>query len=69
MNPGIDNKPFEIIFKENWYYDGLTIDNIETKLIIKGNPIKNHWIYDTLFYLSLGLYDRRGYIYKVKIIK
>lgn len=67
---GIDNKPFEIVL--NWkcikpkdilgFTDGQEVEVIS-------EPIKTHWIYDILYYLSLGMYDKRGYIYKVKIVK
>lgn len=71
MNPGIDNIEFKIkldnrlkSLKQNQVFWKSSYGYME----VIQKP-KRLWFKEILYYLSLGLYDRRGYIYKVKIVK
>lgn len=63
----MDNKSFEIRFAKSPNIIAFGIDTTVFEVISK--PVKTHWIYEILYCLSLGLYDRRGWKYKVKVIK
>jgi len=59
MKPGIDNKPFEIIFKEKLPIDWAIITHSSGTVEVIEKP-KKAWFKDILYYLSLGLYDSTG---------
>lgn len=69
MNPGIDNKPFEIVIKDEDMFALPYYFGKGCKVLFVDDYPKRMWKYNILYYLSLGLYDRRGWKYKVKVIK
>lgn len=69
MTPGIENKPFDIVLNTDFFKKDDFLINVNNFFIkVDSNPIKTHWIYDILYYLSFGVYDKRGWEYKVKLI-
>lgn len=69
-NPGIAGDTFEIVLNRDCYYEG-EIFNYPAwqKLEILSKPIRNSLFKEILYYLTLGLYDKRGWTYKVKLVK
>lgn len=69
MKPVIENIQFEIVLNTNAFtVEDLTPMMGSQSLEIISKP-KPQILYEILYYLSLGFYDRRGWKYKVKILK
>jgi hypothetical protein len=63
-----ENESFEIkLDKEYFKLRDVIMTNPDVSLEVLDNPVKTHWIYDVIYYLTLGFYNKRGYVYKVKV--